>query len=398
MLQLDVAQLSPYSTIGDLYCHDFHVDAQTIGQVVALRFKTQPDLPGVLVTSGSDFLGMISKQKFLEKMSQPYSLELYLKRPIKALLDIIKNQYLQLSHTSRIDFAATMALSRAPDLLYEPIIVVNEDKKLRLLNIHTLLVAQSEILAFLNNSAQQQKLASQQYAEKLEKEKEKVKKYAQMLEAKQNEIQKRNRILEKQQTELVAQERQIYALNQRLLEISQTLYVESKRAFKSTFESVKAIGHSTDKILYTGNALAKELATVDAATKLIEKISKQVMHLGVQAAVFANQDSGQISSFSKVVNEISKLGGQTFEASNKVNQIANRFKIRIQELTEAASTGETKFKTAIQQIKRAEVALDHLEQLMNEQTSDSEQLSDIEIDIQKNTSLQLKALNNIGCS
>ena len=383
MFQLALDKLTADSTLADLPTHDFQVNVTTCGQVVAEHFQSHPELPGVIITDGSQLVGMISRQRFVEKMSQPYSLELYRKRPIQAVLETMKNQPLHLPHDDKIDDAARSALARPVELLYEPIIVVDEAHQMRLLDLHSLLVSQSQILVLVNEIAHQQRLEAQEYSARLNKEKEKVKEYTRILEARRDEIQKRNHELAAKQAELVKQEQQISDLNKRFVQISQLLCTEGKKAFQATFDSVKTMNRSTNQIIYTGKALAGELETVNAATKMIENVSKQVMHLGVKAAVVANQAGGQVSSFSQVVTEISNLGSQTLAASNKVNQIANRFKARIQELTAAAGAGESKSQAVIPQIQRAEKALEKLEGLLNEQNCAGEKSSGVGVKVEK---------------
>jgi signal transduction histidine kinase len=143
MSQLDLTQLTPDSTIASLENHNFQVNTNTRGQVVYEKFLHQPELPGVIVTDGLRMVGMISQMKFFERMSKPYGLELFLKRPIEVLLTLEKTEPLQLPSTCQIEQAVKIALSRPATLVYEPIVVVQENKQLRLLNMNVLLLALS---------------------------------------------------------------------------------------------------------------------------------------------------------------------------------------------------------------------------------------------------------------
>lgn len=160
---MTLTQLNPHSTIAELVSHDFQVHINTLGQVINEKFQNQSELPGVIVTENRKMVGMISRSKFLERMSQPYSLELFLKRPVKALLNVVKSEVLQLSSNCKIEHAAIIALSRPTDLVYEPIVVEQENGQLRILNIHVLLLAESQVLALVNQEAER-------YLEKLHKE------------------------------------------------------------------------------------------------------------------------------------------------------------------------------------------------------------------------------------
>ncbi len=329
MSQLDLTQLTSNSTLANLETHNFQIDITVTGQVVSENFQNHPEIPGVIVTDRGRMVGMISQNRFLERMSQPYSLEIYLKRPIKVLLNSLTNQALQLPSSCKIELAARSALGRAAELLYEPIVVVTQDNQLRLLNMNVLLLAQSQVLAAL-----------------------------------QVENQKRNQILEQQQTELQQQAREISELNQQFIRISQVLSQEGKEAFFATFTGVNSICRGTDKIVTTGKALQSELETVDDTTKMIENVSKQVRRLAVQAALIVSKSGGEIPGLTPIATEMRSLGEQTFETSSQVTQLANRFKVLVQELTEAAQTGEITARSLLQKNLQAQVAFTELEKLV----------------------------------
>jgi len=114
----------PNSTLADLPTYQYQVDASTLGEVVSNEFQQDPKLPGVIIKQGEDAIGVISRRKFLEQMSQPYSLELYMRRPIRILLEVMASETLKLSHDCQIDQAVRKALNRSRDLVYEPIVVI----------------------------------------------------------------------------------------------------------------------------------------------------------------------------------------------------------------------------------------------------------------------------------
>lgn len=139
----------PCAKLGELTCYDFQVTPQTFGEVIARELERRPELPGVLITENQCLLGMISRHRFMERMSRPYSLELFLKRPIQIFLEAAENFQapLLLSTASPIEDAVHEALRRPTAQLYEPIVIVSEDHQLRLLDFQALLIAQSQLLA-----------------------------------------------------------------------------------------------------------------------------------------------------------------------------------------------------------------------------------------------------------
>ncbi|MEN9218511.1 MAG: hypothetical protein Q6J33_05830 [Gloeomargarita sp. DG_2_bins_126] len=350
--------------VSDLPYTDYCVDPSTPGKEVWSRVQADNELCGVILQREDQLVGMISRRRFLERMSRPYSLEIYLKRPIEAILEVENVPVLEVSGDARIDEVAAAALNRPIELVYEPVVVIIPDQPPRLIDLHVLLLAQSQLLAATNAIVQQKTAELQSSLDRLTEEQNKVREYTRLLEIKQMENKQRNDLLQAQQEELTRKNKEIEQLNQRFVRIGQLLSLEGKKAFQATFAGVNSICSKTDQIINIGEALEKELESVDSATKIIEDVSKQVRHLAVQAAVVANQAGGQLTGFGYITSEIGKLVSQTFEASSQVNRVATRFRSKIQDNGEAArSTAETA-RSLIQKIQAAEVALAELEQVV----------------------------------
>lgn len=362
-----LSQLNYESTLGSLPLHDLTVSPDVPGQAIAREFEQNPNLPGILVMDGAALLGMVSRRKFLEQMSLPYSLELYLKRPVRVLLDFIEAEPLQLPSACKINKAVQQGLQRPLARVYEPIVVVSEDGSLGLLDFQKLLLAQSRILVMINNVMKQQRTQIRQYLDSLQQEQRKVQEYARLLETNQAEIQQRNTLLESQKAELVAQAVQISQLNQRFLQIGQLLSEEGKKAFQATFEGAKSISQNTNQIVEIGDELAKQLDKIQEASQLIERVSRQVRHLAVQAAVVVNQSGSEVSGFSQIASEISKLVSQTFEAGRQVEVVARDFRFGILNLTQAAAEGTAVAQALGEQVQKASSALAELEVLVRSQ-------------------------------
>jgi two-component system, sensor histidine kinase and response regulator len=157
---IEVPRLTPESVLADLPSHDFQVDRDIPGQYVATEFEERPELPGVVIVNRGRTLGMISRERFLEHLSRPYGLELYMGRPIGALLEACQSEYLELPGDCDINRAASIALARPVDSIYEPIVVALGDGRVRLLGFYVLLLAQSQLLAMANETIQRQKEAA----------------------------------------------------------------------------------------------------------------------------------------------------------------------------------------------------------------------------------------------
>lgn len=361
-------KLSPESTLADLPTYSFRVEPETSGQVVAQQFKAQPQLPGVVIMADQDLIGVISQAKFFERMSQRFSLELYLKRPIQLLPEVATPTVapLVLPSSCKIGPAVESALGRPSSFAYEPILIRQKDG-IYLLDLHDVLLAQTKILGTINKFIEKQHQQTRQLLESLKVEQARTKEYATRLEEEQSETQRVNQILENQQQEMRQQAKRITRLNHRFINISQLLSSEGKKAFEATFIGVSAISKDTDRVFRLGELLERDLEIVDQATHQIEHVSRQVKHLALQASLIVSRSGGQITGFDFITNEINKLGNQAVIANQQVDEIANRFRQRIREVIDAAQSGERTAQSLIQEIQQAETALAQLEALVNEQ-------------------------------
>ncbi|MEG4346916.1 diguanylate cyclase [Microcoleus sp. A003_D6] len=133
------------STLKELAVFNFQVESSHLAKEVARLFQAHPLLPGVILTVDSEFLGMISRRRFMERMSRPYGVDIFACRPIMALYQITQTDILILPGATLIVMAAQRALQRSPEQLYEPIVVQLEPQVYRLLDVHQVLVALSQI-------------------------------------------------------------------------------------------------------------------------------------------------------------------------------------------------------------------------------------------------------------
>lgn len=138
-------QLRLDSTLEDLLLWDCEVESHHLGKDIAEKFNQNPLLPGVIMTEAGKYAGMISRRRFLEHLSRPYGVDLFLQRPVKFLYRFAHTQDLIFSNKTLIVDAAHQCLHRPPELLYEPVVVEVVPQDRRLLDLHELLIAQSQI-------------------------------------------------------------------------------------------------------------------------------------------------------------------------------------------------------------------------------------------------------------
>lgn len=142
---LSTPSLSLESKLKELTLHNYQVEIDRLGGELSQSFEKNAFLPGAVLLEQGQFIGIISRRRFLEKMSRPYGQELFNNRPIKVLYEFIRTQQVVFSENTTIVEAAQQALSRSPDMLSEPVAVQLMSGEYRLLDIHQLLIAQSRI-------------------------------------------------------------------------------------------------------------------------------------------------------------------------------------------------------------------------------------------------------------
>jgi len=100
----------------------------THGQDITARFRSDEPPPAIVILNRSGgFRGLLSRPKFNELMARPFGPELRQRRPIGGLLDGIEDDALLLPVTTAIEAAATRALSRPKEQIYEPFAVAFDD-------------------------------------------------------------------------------------------------------------------------------------------------------------------------------------------------------------------------------------------------------------------------------
>ena len=141
--------------IGELLTYDYTVSFDTLINRIVKEFDKHPELPGVLIVQKGEYMGAISRRKLLEELSLPYGVELFYKRPVSTLAKEVNISYAQLPARMRVEDAVRYALDRPLDAKYEPLVVLHDDGRLRMLDMHVLLTAQSQLLVNANQVVNQ---------------------------------------------------------------------------------------------------------------------------------------------------------------------------------------------------------------------------------------------------
>ena len=155
------------STLKELPLHDFQVEIDSLGSDVATAFDQNPLLPGVILVEKGNFLGMVSRRRFLECVSRRFGLEIFIKRSLRVLYRFLEVETTVFSGDAPVVETTHQVLRRSPDFLYEPLVVELADQEYRLLNFHQLLVAHARIHEMTTHLLNQQTKAQIIQTEKM---------------------------------------------------------------------------------------------------------------------------------------------------------------------------------------------------------------------------------------
>ncbi|MBW4668656.1 MAG: hypothetical protein KME60_14815 [Cyanomargarita calcarea GSE-NOS-MK-12-04C] len=150
------------STLQELTLWEIDTEVDSLGYTLAKVFEEEPLMPGIILTRNQSYVGMISRRRFFELMSRPYSLGLFAERPIENLYNFLQPEISVLDENTPIVTATQISLQRTPELVYEPIVVRSESGRHRILDIQQLLLTYSQIqlltLAQLKQAQEESKI------------------------------------------------------------------------------------------------------------------------------------------------------------------------------------------------------------------------------------------------
>lgn len=151
------------STLGSIPFHTITLNLEEKANRAIAYFEKDFQLPGILLTLEDEIVGLLSRQRFYEVMSRPFSLELFTQRSLSALWKSIRKNTMILEANLSITTAARHALKRSVQDIYEPIIVRHEPQQFGVVDIHSLLLAQNAIheLALLELESSQRALSEE---------------------------------------------------------------------------------------------------------------------------------------------------------------------------------------------------------------------------------------------
>lgn len=144
------------SCVRDLPLHEASIDALEPGRKLHELFGADLELPGVIVLEEGQLAGLISREYFFELLGRPFGVEVYMNRPVLAMLDSKSTAPLVLDASRTISSATRSALERPGMVAYEPIVIFFNDTCYRMLNTRVLVLAQSRLLSLSHSEIRNQ--------------------------------------------------------------------------------------------------------------------------------------------------------------------------------------------------------------------------------------------------
>ena len=142
--------------LSDLTNWEFCVNKSTLLKKIVKELEARPELPGVMIIDENRLMGMISRNDCFQKLSRPFSLDLFLQKPVGDLLPHFSTPYDIYEANTLIQDAVSQALSRPKEQLYEPVIVRIGSGTFRMIDFHDLLLGQTVLLQESNQKILQQ--------------------------------------------------------------------------------------------------------------------------------------------------------------------------------------------------------------------------------------------------
>jgi signal transduction histidine kinase len=142
------------STIAFLPMQDFKVNLEDAASLVDKAFRNSPDLIGVIVYSNGKISDIISRRRFYEMLGRQFGVAVFLNRSVQTMLEQFRSDTLVVKATDLIADTVHVALNRGANQIFEPLLVDFGNEKFCLLDIYTLLLAQTNLMTFLREQVQ----------------------------------------------------------------------------------------------------------------------------------------------------------------------------------------------------------------------------------------------------
>jgi CBS domain-containing protein len=151
-------EISP--AVGRLVSSDICVHPAAKVRDVVEQFFESPHTDAVAVVEGREAVGLVTRPKLLFSVFRRYGFELYGRKPVIMIADI---DPLCICERERLDVAIDRALARPSQVVYDEIIINDEEGRYKgLLPVRQMIIQQSNLLA---NSVVQREMAHERAIE-----------------------------------------------------------------------------------------------------------------------------------------------------------------------------------------------------------------------------------------
>lgn len=157
-LAIEPVQVHPEMTLQALQLWQVELDIDQVAAVMMRRFSEEPQLPGILLMRDHQYMGMVSREKFFERMSRPYALELFSHRSLQKLYAELNVSVLELSAETLVVAAMPLGLARASECIYEPMVIKSRYGRLSIVDFRQILLIYSKIHTIILERLQHSKL------------------------------------------------------------------------------------------------------------------------------------------------------------------------------------------------------------------------------------------------
>lgn len=158
---LESHALSLTTTLGELPAWDTQIELTCTGDQLVQLFERECSLPGVLLTQEGHYHSLISRRRFFEIMSRPYSHEIFRRRSLGVLDCFTAVEVVVFAAETSVLQATQQALQRPPEMLYEPLLVQFDPDTYRVVDFHQVLLAQVQLPVLALQHAQKTEQAAQ---------------------------------------------------------------------------------------------------------------------------------------------------------------------------------------------------------------------------------------------
>ncbi|NJO46822.1 MAG: ATP-binding protein [Oscillatoriales cyanobacterium RM2_1_1] len=129
------------SILQDICSHECQIDVTRSATDLAQLFERNPSAPGVILIDQGEFLGMLSRRRFLELLSRPFGRGLFLQRSLHVLYQFSQKDLLMFPGTALVLDAALEVIRRPASGFSEPVVVQFSDHDYRLIHTQEILIA-----------------------------------------------------------------------------------------------------------------------------------------------------------------------------------------------------------------------------------------------------------------